>query len=172
MSYYFQMCSGVFGLSVCQAACVLMHPYQLQNILAGRLSLTLSLVCFFFCRDLVLPLSEFPPVEKWARCGRRENWHNPRCWRDGAQEAQQHTQQKSITQTFSPPSGNWSQPLRTETISRFVFFPPFILTLSPCGCCTAGVELHSEVFQKERKVCVFFFFLSDAQTGAAWLIVK
>lgn len=86
---------------------------------------------------------------------------------DRAQEAQQ-TQRKAITQTFSPPSGNWSQPLRTETISRFnFFFISFILTLSPCGCCTAGVELYSEVFQKEGKV-----FLSDAQTGAAWLIVK
>lgn len=47
----------------------------------------------------------------------------------------------------------------------FFFLPPQI---SPRGCCTAGAELYSEVFQKEEKV-VFF---SDVQKGTAWLIVK
>ena len=66
---------------------------------------------------------------------------------DGTELKRQHSE--THHRNASPPSGNWSQPLRTETISRFHFF---ILTLPPCGCCTAGVKLYSEVFQREEKV--------------------
>lgn len=57
---------------------------------------------------------------------------------------------KAITQTPPLHLGIGHSHFRTETISRFnlVFFLP----LSPSGCCTEGVKLYSEVFQKKGKV--------------------